>query len=125
MTTPDVVHDAEGPAALDRLRRFGGDDLVRELAVIFYETSHQRLADVRAGVAANDRRAVARAAHSLRGSCGQIGAVTAAQLARELERDAGTADASALLALAERVDRACADYRAALARELRAREMTS
>ena len=121
MTTSDTFTGRESGAneALDRLRRFGGDELVREMAVIFYETSHERLADARAGIATGNRAVVARAAHSLKGSCGQIGALSAERLCRDLERAAPEAEPASLLSLTESVDQACAEYRAWLARELR------
>jgi len=69
--------------ALDRL---GGDeDLLRELCQIFLDESPKLLQKLREGIANADPEAVMRAAHSLKGELGYLGAAKAVQAARELE----------------------------------------
>jgi two-component system, sensor histidine kinase and response regulator len=69
--------------ALDRL---GGDEeLLRELCQIFLEESPKLLQKLRQAVVDTDPDAVMRAAHSLKGELGYLGAAGASQAARELE----------------------------------------
>jgi HPt (histidine-containing phosphotransfer) domain-containing protein len=126
MSTGDAVAPAgpapddgeAGRAALAMLRRVGGEGLVRDMAALFGEELPERLAAARAALAAADREALWRSAHTLRASCGQIGAAAAARLARELERRAAADDLPALAPLVDQVEGTSAAYRAWLAREL-------
>jgi two-component system, sensor histidine kinase and response regulator len=71
---------AEAPA------RLGGDeDLLRELCQIFLEESPVLLQELRQAIVDADPEAVMRAAHSLKGELGYLGAAGASQAARELE----------------------------------------
>ncbi len=71
------------PEALNRL---GGDeDLLRELSHIFLEESPKLLQKLRQAIGDADAEAVMRAAHSLKGELGYLGAAVASQAARELE----------------------------------------
>ena len=81
--------------AVQRLRRFGGDQLVRDMTAVFVEDVPSRLAAARAGIAEGDRRRVEHAVHSLKASCGQFGATAMQQraaAAEQLARD-GALDA--------------------------------
>jgi signal transduction histidine kinase/DNA-binding response OmpR family regulator/HPt (histidine-containing phosphotransfer) domain-containing protein len=70
----------------EALERLGGDeDLLRELCQIFLEESPKLLQKLRQAIADTDAEAVMRAAHSLKGELGYLGAPGAAQAARELE----------------------------------------
>ena len=85
---PDHEADALREAAR-RLHRFGGAALVRDIHAIFVEDAPARLAAARHGVAEGNPRAVVRAAHSLKATCGQIGAATMQRLCADAERLAG------------------------------------
>jgi two-component system, sensor histidine kinase and response regulator len=68
------------------LERLGGDeDLLREVCRIFLDESPNLLRKLQEGIANTDAEAVMRAAHSLKGELGYLGAPEAAQAARELE----------------------------------------
>ncbi|HEX3353096.1 MAG TPA: Hpt domain-containing protein [Terriglobales bacterium] len=70
----------------EALRRLGGDeDLLRELCRIFLEESPKLQAKLREAIAHADPQAVMRAAHSLKGELGYLGADGPLQAARELE----------------------------------------
>jgi two-component system sensor histidine kinase/response regulator len=70
----------------EALERLGGDeDLLRELCQIFLEESPKLVQKLREAIADADPEAVIRAAHSLKGELGYLGAPGAAQAARELE----------------------------------------
>ena len=70
----------------EALERLGGDeDLLRELCQIFLEESPKLLHRLREAIAHADPEALMRAAHSLKGELGYLGAEGAARAARELE----------------------------------------
>ncbi|HUP20347.1 MAG TPA: Hpt domain-containing protein [Gemmatimonadota bacterium] len=110
------------PVALDRLRRLGGDELVREMARLFVRLGAERLAAAREGLGRDDPEVVERAAHSLKSSAGNVGAGALAEAADRAEQAAESAargDAPANLAVL--VERMEAEY--ALAAEELARWM--
>ena len=86
---PSVKKAALAPFLWNRaeaLGRLGGDeDLFRDLCRIFLEESPKLLRKLRQAVAEGDAGAVMRAAHSLKGEVGYLGAGEASQAARELE----------------------------------------
>ncbi len=88
--------------ALDRL---GGDeDLLRELCHIYLEESPKLLEKLRQGVVDGDAEAVRRAAHSIKGEVGYLGAEKASQAARQLEnmgRDQDLSQAAVVFAVLE------------------------
>jgi two-component system, sensor histidine kinase and response regulator len=70
----------------EALERLGGDEnLLREVCRIFLDESPNLLRKLREAIADTDAEAVMRAAHSLKGELGYLGAPEAAQAARELE----------------------------------------
>jgi HPt (histidine-containing phosphotransfer) domain-containing protein len=69
--------------ALDRL---GGDEeFLQELCQIFLKESPKLMEKLREAISVSDGEAVMRAAHSLRGELGYLGAAGALQAAQELE----------------------------------------
>lgn len=94
--------------AVARVKRLGGDDLVRRVSKLFIETARLRMTDVRGGVAADDLQAVARAVHSIRGSAGNVGALAVLRCATEIEQAALGARAEELPALVARLEVAMA-----------------
>lgn len=93
--TLDADLPANDPAALDRLRRFGGGKLLVEMIRLFLESAPQRVAAMRAGLTNGDSESVERALHSLKSSAAQLGALRLQRLAERGERLAkgGTLDA--------------------------------
>jgi HPt (histidine-containing phosphotransfer) domain-containing protein len=67
---PQVVD----PAALERLRGWGGPPLVAKMIELFRELGPQRLQEVEVGLAAEDLNRVASVAHSFKSSAGNLGA---------------------------------------------------
>jgi PAS domain S-box-containing protein len=99
------------------LKAVGGDeDILRELAGLFVETSPRWLAELRAAVGRRDVAGVRRLAHTIKGSLGQLGATPAHAAAQRLEAIGQAEDlagaAEACAALEEEVGR----LRTALAR---------
>lgn len=70
----------------EALERLGGDEgLLRELCEIFLEESPKLLRNLRQAVTEGDASSVMRAAHSLRGEVGYLGAAGASEAAQQLE----------------------------------------
>lgn len=80
------VLDQNSLDALRSLQDDGDDDLLGELIDLFLQDAPARLASIRQAVALEDWTAVMAAAHSLRGSCGSLGALHMADLCGRLER---------------------------------------
>jgi HPt (histidine-containing phosphotransfer) domain-containing protein len=83
-----MVFDSRG--ALERV--LGDRKLLEELLNIFRDEYLQRLAEFREALAARDAKSLERAAHSLRGSAGNLGATATAQAAGALEELARNGD---------------------------------
>ena len=70
----------------EALARLGGDEeLLRELCQIFFEEYPKLLQKLRQAIAEADADGLMRAAHSLKGELGYLGAKMAEQASRELE----------------------------------------
>ena len=76
------------PAAVDRLRRIGGDKLLRAMLGSFLDNAAARMSAAAAAVAAGDGQGLADAAHALKSSAGNIGATTLQLTAQKVEREA-------------------------------------
>jgi HPt (histidine-containing phosphotransfer) domain-containing protein len=85
------IHSGK-PAVLDRdaaLGRVGGDlDLLREIAVLFADECPRVLQELRNALANGDAPAIGRAAHGLKGSAANFGAVSAVDAAIRIEQSA-------------------------------------
>jgi HPt (histidine-containing phosphotransfer) domain-containing protein len=99
------------PAALARLRRFGGERLVRDMAAIFIADMPERLALARSALAAENGDRVAYAAHTMKSSAAQFGAGALERLCAAAERAARANDLAALPALVAGMERELAAFR--------------
>jgi len=106
--------DAVTLAELQLLDETGG--LLAELVGLFAAATPERLASLRLAVEAGDAHAVVRDAHSLKGSCGALGATALLNLASDLEHRAKEGDLSGAGAQLDQMER---EFRSAL-RELEA-----
>jgi HPt (histidine-containing phosphotransfer) domain-containing protein len=92
----DTVEDNGANAGLDTSRieelADGDEEFFRELWTVFLDDGQGALEAIRSALDAGDLEAARRGAHRLKGSAGNIGAVTLQTLARELEA-ADVADA--------------------------------
>jgi two-component system sensor histidine kinase/response regulator len=85
-----TTHHALDPEVVRRLELLGvasGEDLIGQLAVLFAEDAVTRVEKMRKGLAAEDYAAVSRAAHSLSGAGGNVGAAHLATLCDTLATD--------------------------------------
>jgi two-component system, sensor histidine kinase and response regulator len=77
---------ATDASALDRLKRFGGGKLLREMITLFLAAAPERIAAARVGHLAGDAPATERAVHSLKSSAAQLGAMRLQRLCARGER---------------------------------------
>jgi len=98
---PPLVID---PAAIESLRELNpGDDdeFLREIVGIFFEDTPRRLAELDQSFAAGNVPVFTRAAHSIKGSAGNVGAMALREIAGVLEhrsKDEGLGQLEAPLA---------------------------
>lgn len=79
------------PAALDRLRRFGGSQLLNTMITLFLASTPERIDATATAIAAGDAAAAELALHSLKSSAAQLGALRMQRLSAlgELQAQAG------------------------------------
>lgn len=80
------------PNALEGLRRFGGDALLRQVVTLFRDQVRVRHEAMRGAVANGDPATARNAAHALKSSAGQVGAVGMQELCQRIERAAADGD---------------------------------
>jgi CheY-like chemotaxis protein len=112
--TPDETVDARALAALRDLQGAGRPDLLPELIAVYLRDTPPRLAALHEAVTHADAEALRRAAHGLKGSSSQIGAVQVAHLCAELEGHVRTADLTGAAETLRRIDEAFGRVRAHL-----------
>jgi HPt (histidine-containing phosphotransfer) domain-containing protein len=99
------------------LERFDGDiQLLREVAALFLEDIPRRLFELRWSLTRGDGKAVARIAHSFRGSVSNVGAAAAAEAALRVETLALRSDLSAAREACAALEEAITRLQPALAR---------
>ena len=81
MTDPVILD----PAALDRLREWGGEKLLGQMVRIFIENSPTRMKLIREGASGGDIKEAERGAHSLKSSAANLGLETFRTAAAEME----------------------------------------
>jgi len=79
------VIDPQAIAELRSLNPGDNDEFLREIAAIFLDDTPQRIAELDHSLAAGDLPTFARAAHSIKGSSSNLGAVTLRAAAEALE----------------------------------------
>ena len=82
----DGAHASTDSAALDRLRRFGGGKLLRDMIALFLVAAPERLAAARSALAGENVSGAELALHSLKSSSAQLGAMRMHHLCDEGER---------------------------------------
>ena len=80
------------PDALMRLREWGGSKLLAEMVRLFLENSSERLGQLGKGFADGDLRTVERAAHSLKSSAANVGAMEVSRVSQQIEAAAEGGD---------------------------------
>lgn len=83
------------PACLDRLRELGGPEdpgLLLELIGLYLDDAGHRMKDLASAIRQSDLEAVARAAHALKSSSANMGALVFADICRDIEIKAREGD---------------------------------
>lgn len=111
------------PQSIENLRALNpGDDdeFLREIAGIFLDDTPQRIAELDQSLAAGDVTRFTRAAHSIKGSSSNLGAVALRSAAEKLELQARTdglaGTAELIAAVKSEFDRARTELQALIAR---------
>jgi len=74
--------------ALDEIRAFGGEEVLRKVIGIFLQSSPALLESLRAGARQGDPAVLAKAAHALKSACGYLGARRLMLSCERVEREA-------------------------------------
>lgn len=125
---PAAQHpDEDGPAleeavlaGLRKLQGEGDPDIIRELAEIFLEDAPARIAEIRASLESGDAGGVERAAHTLKGGAGNMGASRMSRLAAGLQEAGHGGDLSEVPGLLRDLEAELDRVRGALEEELSA-----
>ncbi len=99
------------------LAEAGDDVLVKEILAVFQTDSTERLAAMRAACSGDDRTALRRQAHALKGSSGQVGALRLSKICQALEAKAPAGPREELEEILAEAERAFAEVRQAMSAE--------
>jgi len=111
MSEPVVVD----PAALDRLREWGGEKLLSQMIRLFLDNSPARMDQIRSGAQRDgDVEEAEKGAHSLKSSAANLGAEELRGLAATMEGHASDRDQAAVAELLPRLEEAYTRAREAL-----------
>jgi HPt (histidine-containing phosphotransfer) domain-containing protein len=95
------VIDSESIENLRSLNPGDGDEFLREIIAIYLEDTPQRIAEMEQSLAGGDTGRFTRAAHSVKGSSANLGAMTVRKVAEQLEQQSNQ---HGLVGVAELVD---------------------
>ena len=99
------------PAALERLRKLGGDKFAGQMIDLFLSYGGKKVAEARAAREAGNLAGVAEAAHALKSSAGNVGAEQVRKLAAQAEQSAKNAQSDVVAADVAALERAFAEVR--------------
>jgi HPt (histidine-containing phosphotransfer) domain-containing protein len=106
-------------SVLADLRELGDQGFLAELYELFLEDVPTQLEALRKDIEGGDAPSVERVAHTLKGSCGNIGATRMATICAELEEAGRSGDLACALALAARLKVELGRVRVALEEQLK------
>ena len=114
-----VHHDLLDQHTLENLRLLGDDDpaFLADIIDLFLEDTPPLLASLQAAIATNDLGSMRMAAHTLKGSAANLGAVVLANIARDIEHQAREGDSSGIPALTATLVASFAQTETALRKE--------
>lgn len=98
-------------AALERLRQLGGEKFAGDMIDLFLDYGGKKVAETGAARQAGNLAGVASAAHALKSSAGNVGAVRVQQRAAQAEQSAKAGLADAVAADVAALERAFAEIR--------------
>ena len=100
------------PAALERLRTWGGEKLASQMVRLFLDNSGRRMDQIRAGASGSDASEAEKGSHSLKSSAANVGARLLGRLAGEIENAAAVGDVDSVRVIVPGLEDA---YRQAIA----------
>lgn len=106
------------PAALERLRRLGGDAFLREMIGLFLDYAGRKVAEARQAGTEGNLPAIQQAAHPIKSSAGNVGATRVQALAAKVEQEARDGQVEALQGSLAELEAAFQEASAALTAEL-------
>jgi CheY-like chemotaxis protein len=122
-TEDSAEHEANGgdrpldPEVLAGLRELGDEELLAELAGMFFDDASSRLGELREAVEAGDAAGVGRVAHTLKGSSGNMGATRMSEICAEIEESGASGDLARAPGLLEGLEEEFGRVRQALEAE--------
>lgn len=105
-------------AKLKSLADTTGNDLLKEVAKVFISSTDEYLGALRSACERKETKALKSVAHSLKGSCGSVGAKRLAALCKDLEKAAQSEACDHAHELLERIDQEYDIVKAALIEEI-------
>lgn len=84
------ILDLQAIETLRSLNPDDGDAFLKELIEIYLQDTPERIAEIERGLVSQDAALIMRAAHSIKGSSSNFGAVHFAKLAQEIEQQGKT-----------------------------------
>jgi two-component system sensor histidine kinase/response regulator len=105
------------PAAIERLVRLGGEKFAGEMIDLFGSYGGKKIAEARQARQSRNLTALAEAAHPLKSSAGNVGAVRVQELAAQVELSAREQKAEVAGAQFDELERAFAEARTFLETE--------
>lgn len=85
--------DTFDPQYIQRIRQYGGDQLVHQMVELFFTSGPDRTQEILSALRSDDLERAERVAHSLKSSAGNLGAVRAQRLAEAIEHACHNGDA--------------------------------
>ena len=92
------------PAALERLRRLGGDEFTLKMIDLFVSYGAQKIGEARHALEAANSVEVAKAMHAIKSSAGNVGALEVENLATRIERLALQTQGASVATLMEELE---------------------
>lgn len=111
---PCATIDAQ---VIQSLRELGGEDdpgLLKELIEMFLQDAPKRIGEIQTALAENDIKLLERAAHTLKSSSANLGAMGLSRICREIEEHARKRESAAIPALYAESTRVYQDVASAL-----------
>jgi HPt (histidine-containing phosphotransfer) domain-containing protein len=110
--------DPLDPDVLAGLRELGDAELLAELVEMFVDDATSRILALRGTLEKDDAEAVERVAHTLKGSCANMGALRMAEVCEDLQEMGRSGDLSGASELVEQLEAEFGRVRQALEAEL-------
>jgi len=92
------------PAALERLRRLGGEEFALKMTDLFLSYGAQKIGEARQSLEQSNPTEVAKALHAIKSSAGNVGALEVQDLAARIEQLATQSQSDSLATLMQQLE---------------------